>query len=649
MSDADAGRDSERDSGRPRARSDVDRVREEATGASSPPISPVGRGRRGTMDSDFISPTRRVSGRDGELGSGVRRRSSAASRRSGRSGGIPSLAPRTTLAQRTQGKFTVAGPDDTPQLRLAHEPFVQPGYGDLNPAYEQPVNARPVWGLAKPLPRVVRSGMVPTKEELLEARQNAQLPAENSQKYGLDVDPNDLEQGQIEKTTDPRLMAAQVEDARLQREANFMNKLLSGDTTSIRGSRMSRTSSTRRRRSSAVGWEEQLSTVAEGETPATSIHGGDDEETEGPSAAAPHRGSNDHRPSDVPLQPVPEEPEWHGDDDTAGGSPHLDEELKEGLDDLSALEDPALPEDLHPLVQELVEDEVHNNHTTWSVIRTHHREALAEALGVFVQLFVGFCADLAVTCADAGNPNTTDWAWGFATMMAIYVSGGISGAHFNPAITIMLWFYRGFPKRLMPEYFAAQFLAAFIAALCAYGLYYESIHEYLASNATSGVVNSFVTNQRYSWIGGATAFFNEFLGTMILVIVVLALGDDQNAPPGAGMNSLIVGLMIMNLSVAFAYQTGAAFNPSRDFGPRLALLALGYGSDLFTNAYWFYGPWVGAIGGAMMGGFLYDFFIFTGGESPVNYPWERTERAMRKSKMKWKRRLHLSKEETEKS
>ncbi|RAL16765.1 MIP/aquaporin family protein [Aspergillus homomorphus CBS 101889] len=611
--------------------SDVDRVREEATGAASPPISPIGRGRRGTVDSDFISPTRRVSGRDGESGAGVRRRSSAASRRSGRSGGIPSLAPRTTLAQRTQGKFTVAGPDDTPQLRLAHEPFVQPGYGDLNPAYEQPVNARPVWGLAKPLPRVVRSGMVPTKEELLEARQTAQLPAENSQKLGLEVDPNDLEQGQIEKTTDPRLMAAQVEDARLQREANFMNKLLSGDTASMRqGSRMSRTSSTRRRRSSA------------GETPVPSVHGGD--ETEEPSAPS-HRVSNDHRPSDVPLHPVPEEPEWHGDDDTAGDPDEDAEEFKEGLDELEALKDPALPEDLHPLVQELVEDEVHNNHTTWSVIRTHHREALAEALGVFVQLFVGFCADLAVTCADAGNPNTTDWAWGFATMMAIYVSGGISGAHFNPAITIMLWFYRGFPKRLMPEYFAAQFLAAFIAALCAYGLYYESIHEYLATNATSGIVNSFVTNQRYSWIGGATAFFNEFLGTMILTVVVLALGDDQNAPPGAGMNSLIVGLMIMNMSVAFAYQTGAAFNPSRDFGPRLALLALGYGSDLFLNPYWFYGPFVGAIGGAMMGAFLYDFFIFTGGESPVNYPWERTQRSMRKSKMKWKRRLHLAKAE----
>lgn len=530
---------------------------------------------------------------------------------------MPSLAPRTTLAQRTTGKFTLAGPDETPQLRLSHEPFVAPGYGDLNPSYEQPNNAKPVWSLAKPLPRVVRPGMVPTKEELLQNRQNAQLPAENSQKLGLDVDPNELELGRIDKTADPRIMAAQVEDARLQREQNFMNKILNGETATQRpGSRISRTSSMRMRRPSQRNQsQEHLSTVDEGTTPSA-----DENEPSRP----PEYYTDD------PLQPVPEEPE------------NLDDQ---GKFDFPSLDEATCPEDLHPLVQELVEDEVHNNHTTWSVIRTHHREALAEALAVFVQLTIGFCADLSVTVANAGNPNTTAWAWGFATMMGIYISGGISGAHLNPAVTIMLWFYRGFPKRLMPEYFAAQFIGAFCAALVAYGIYYESIQYYIASNIDTGIVTSFVTGQRESWISPQTAFFNEFLGTAFLVVTVLALGDDQNAPPGAGMNSFIIGLVITCLSMTFAYQTGAAFNPSRDFGPRLALLALGYPSELFLNAYWFYGPWVGAISGAFGGGFLYDFFIFTGGESPVNYPLERSQRALRKSRMKWRKRLHLGKKQ----
>ncbi|KAF7521617.1 hypothetical protein PCG10_008232 [Penicillium crustosum] len=555
-------------------------------------------------DTDYISPTRAIGANES---SGARRRSSVTSRRSDESR-VPSLAPRTTLAQRTQGRFTLAGPDETPQLRLAQEPFVQPGYADLNPSYEQPSNARPVWSLAKPLPRVVRSGMVPTKQELLQNLANAQRPTENSDKLNLDVDANDIEQGRIDKTVDPRKMNAQVDDARLQRETNFMNKLLSGDGNSLRQtSRMSRTSSVRRRRPTAGDMpQDQLSIVQEGDSL------------------------------------VDEEP---GEQPEVGNGPLEDQYLGTRLEKiLSAheLEKSGYAEDLHPLVQDLIEDEVHNNHTVWSVIRTHHREAFAEALGVFVQLTLGFCIDLSVTVANQGNPNTTSWAWGLATMMGIYICGGVSGAHLNPVVTLVLWFYRGFPKRKMPEYFAAQFLAAFLAGLAAYGIYYQSIQNYLRLNADTGIINSFVTNSREAWIGPATAFFNEFMGTAFLIITVLALGDDQNAPPGAGMNSLIIGLVITCLCMCFGYQTGAAFSPSRDFGPRLALLAVGFPNTLFTDPYWFYGPWAGALSGGFIGAFLYDFFIFTGGESPINYPLERTQRAMTKSGMKWKRRLHLN-------
>ena len=230
-------------------------------------------------------------------------------------------------------------------------------------------------------------------------------------------------------------------------------------------------------------------------------------------------------------------------------------------------------------------------------------------------------------------------------MIGIYISGGVSGAHLNPAVTAMLWFYRGFPKRKMPEYFTAQFLGAFCTALTAYGLYYQSIHQYrITSLDNMGIINSFVSSQREAWINSCSAFFTEFLGTAFLAATILALGDDQNAPPGAGMNSLIIGPVITCLCFAFSYPTGAALNPSRDFGPRLALLALGYGGDLFRNPYWFYGPWAGAVSGAFAGGFLYDFFIFEGGESPVNYPLERTQRTMRKSRMRWEKRLHLTKQ-----
>lgn len=116
-------------------------------------------------------------------------------------------------------------------------------------------------------------------------------------------------------------------------------------------------------------------------------------------------------------------------------------------------------------------------------------------------------------------------------------------------------------------------------------------------------------------------YSNEFTATGILACAILALGDDQNAPPGAGMHALIVGLVVTVLSMAFGYPTGACLNPARDFGPRLAALALGYSPQIFTvdHVWWLWGPWVATVSGAVMGSACYDVFIFVGGESPVNY------------------------------
>ena len=287
------------------------------------------------------------------------------------------------------------------------------------------------------------------------------------------------------------------------------------------------------------------------------------------------------------------------------------------------------------------EDEVHNHHTHWSIIRTRCREPLAEFLAALVQLTIAFCSDLSVTCSRNDNNFSGSFAWGFATMTGIYIAGGISGAHLNPAISIMLYVYRGFPLRKIPTYIFAQVLAAFIAALISYGLYRTAILEYAAglNLSASGTAEAFITSRRHASVGPATAFFNEFVATGCLAVVVLALGDDSNAPPGAGMSALVLGLVITVLCMAFGYNTGAAMNPSRDFGPRLALWAVGYGRELLNNGYWVYGPWVATICGAIVGGGFYDVAIFVGGESPINYPKKRMWRAGHKFKKRMKKRL----------
>ncbi|KAF2721897.1 aquaporin-like protein [Polychaeton citri CBS 116435] len=614
---------------RSRTRSDADRAgRSQSRAPADGPRSPIGNGRssvEGTLELPPAQITATTSSQNAVFPD-LRRRSTVASRASRRS----KLAPRPSNISR-RDQFTLAGPEDTQQLRATHEPFVHPGYTDLNPSYEQAQNVKPVWSLAKPLPRVVRPGMVPTKDELLQIRQNAELPAENSQKLGLDVDLNDLEKGRIQPTANPAKLSAQIKDTRTQRENNFISSLQSGGVPNRVPSRVdsSRYSTTSQRRRRASTWDGGRDAIP----PVWEEHEG--EEAVAFNARRPEYldASQVGKPPDA-LRPVPEAQE----------SPEEDKGYDTASVTTFSPDEADLPDDLHPLVQEMVEDEIHNNHTSWSVVRTHYREGLAELLAVVLQLTMGFSSDISVTVGKAGDPNTTAWAWGFATMIGIYISGGISGAHLNPVITAVLWFYRGFPKSKMPEYFIAQFLGAFIAAFVAYGLYYASIQHYLITDPTSvsNIVNSFVTSQRYTYIDAATAFFSEFVGTAVLSCTILALGDNQNAPPGAGMNSLIIGLVITTLNMCFVFQTGAALNPSRDFGPRLALLALGYGSELFTNPYWFYGPFAGALCGGFIGAFLYDLAIFTGGESPINYPWTRTKRAAFKSKQKWKKRLHIA-------
>ncbi|KAK4502848.1 hypothetical protein PRZ48_006274 [Zasmidium cellare] len=544
----------------------------------------------------------------------------------------------------------VTGLDDGPQLRQAHENYVHPGYAELNPSYEQPASVKPVWSLAKPLPRVIRPGMVPTKEEIKQAAQAPQLPRQNTMKVGVDVNPLDLEEGRIEPTPNPAKLSAQLKDSRTQRENNFISSIQRrGTTLSNRPTRASSTASqTAGRRPRGSSWASQrpMTPAQEADEPP---HEDEEEARKRPSdqLEVPQADENTSRLS---LQRTPED-RLQTIPESQVPSPRRSTETNDSNRTFRPEDDPEFfPEnDLKQIILEgenpPLYDEVHNNHTSWSIVRTHNREFLAELLAVFIQLTLGFCSDTSATLTSTSNANTTAWAWGFATMIGIYISGGISGAHLNPAITIMLWFYRGFPKRKMLPYFAAQFLGAFIAALTAYGLYLASIQAFNATGDSTKILNGFVTSQRYTYIDAATAFFNEFMGTAILAATVLALGDDQNAPPGAGMNSLIIGLVITALNFGFAFQTGAAMNPSRDFGPRLAMLALGYGRELFTNPYWFYGPFAGTISGAMVGAALYDICIFTGGESPINYPWTRTKRSYKKGKAKWARRLHLAKKE----
>jgi aquaglyceroporin related protein len=183
------------------------------------------------------------------------------------------------------------------------------------------------------------------------------------------------------------------------------------------------------------------------------------------------------------------------------------------------------------------------------------------------------------------------------------------------------------------SYILAQVLGATTAAGIAYAIYHDAIVQAAVTSnvpqSQSAAKEAMVTSPK-EFVNPAAAFFTEFVGSAVLIGVIMALGDDTNAPPGAGMQAFIIGLLITVLVLALGYTTGGCFNPARDFGARLVCLMAGWGGNLFTeyHAWWVWGPWVADIFGGLFGGFLYDLIIFTGGESPVNYPPRRRKRAM---------------------
>ncbi|KAJ6104588.1 hypothetical protein N7523_010908 [Penicillium sp. IBT 18751x] len=289
---------------------------------------------------------------------------------------------------------------------------------------------------------------------------------------------------------------------------------------------------------------------------------------------------------------------------------------------------------------------------TWSKIRHYFREPLAEWLGTTIAMTIGLCATLSnfTSNSQAGTFTSQSIAWGFGFMVAIYTTGGVSGGHLNPAISISLSVFRGFPARQCLIYIAAQLLGAITAGGFAYAIYHDAIVEIAAAakvpQSQSVASEAFITAPK-PFVHPATAFFTEFMGSAILVGAVMALGDDSNAPPGAGMNAFILGVLISIVVLAFGYNTGGCFNCARDFGPRLVAVMAGWGGQLFqvTHAWWVWGPWCADISGALFGTFIYDVAIFTGGESPVNYPRRRRKRALRVRTVNLRKKLGIGRKE----
>ena len=72
----------------------------------------------------------------------------------------------------------------------------------------------------------------------------------------------------------------------------------------------------------------------------------------------------------------------------------------------------------------------------------------------------------------SGDFFSINWGFGIAVMLGIFVSGGVTGGHLNPAVTLAMAIGKQLHWKKVPIYFLAQYLGAFVAAAVVYGLYY---------------------------------------------------------------------------------------------------------------------------------------------------------------------------------
>ena len=158
-------------------------------------------------------------------------------------------------------------------------------------------------------------------------------------------------------------------------------------------------------------------------------------------------------------------------------------------------------------------------------------------------------------------------AWGLAVMCGVLIAGPYSGAHLNPALSIGLAAAGSFPWASVPGYVAAQLLGGFCGAVLVY-IYYKDHFD--ATDDPGAKLGVFCTMPAI--MDKPRNLFCEFVGTFLLVFVILAIGNEQNTPEiGLGsLGSLPVTMLIMAIGMSLGGTTGYAINPARDLPPRIA-------------------------------------------------------------------------------
>lgn len=187
-----------------------------------------------------------------------------------------------------------------------------------------------------------------------------------------------------------------------------------------------------------------------------------------------------------------------------------------------------------------------------------YKKLAAESLGTFILVFAGTGAIMINDIANAIGHVGIALTFGFVIVALIYSFAHVSGAHFNPAVTIAFWTMGEFHRKNVIPYISAQVFGAILASICLYFLLNENF------NSVSEVSYLGSTLPRSS---ESQAFGFEFILTFILMIVICSSAVHGKATKDFA--GLAIGLTVGLESMFAGPITGASMNPARSIGPAI--------------------------------------------------------------------------------
>lgn len=222
----------------------------------------------------------------------------------------------------------------------------------------------------------------------------------------------------------------------------------------------------------------------------------------------------------------------------------------------------------------------HSGSSRNSVMMKYVRPCFTEFLNLLLFVFIG-------VCSAGGEGAFIPLVHGLAIMVLVFISGGISGGHINPAVTVGVFLAGALSPLLALLYIISQLLGAIVGA----GLARVVLAKLVYENINGGA------HGLGSDVKVGSALLAELIATAVLVLTVQLTAVDSKTK--SAVAPIPIGFAVAIGIYAIGPISGGSLNPARSFGP--AVIG-GYWSDHYVY-------WVGPIFGALLASALYRLIL----------------------------------------